>query len=125
MSTSEKKSALPAVFVQVRNSSKRLPGKVMMDIGGQTLIQRLHDRLVNLQPLPVYFLTSNDPSDEILIEHFEEHDISYIRGSLSNVLERFIQAGETLGFEQFFRIGFYNFCAIRFMVLIFCVLYYL
>ena len=90
--------------MQVRYSSKRLPGKVLMDIAGQSLIQRLHDRLLTLQPLPVYFLTSDDPSDDILIEHFKEHNISFFRGSLDNVLERFIIAGEALGFENFFRV---------------------
>ena len=95
---------IPAMLVQVRYSSKRLPGKVLMKIGGQTLIQRIHDRLTSLLPFPVYFLTSTDQTDDVIVDHLEDNKISYYRGNLNNVLERFIMAGESLGYDKFFRI---------------------
>jgi spore coat polysaccharide biosynthesis protein SpsF len=97
-------SGNPAVFVQVRYSSTRLPGKVLMTIGGKTIIQRLYDRLSTLLSFPVFFLTSNESSDDIIIKHLEENNISYFRGSLNNVLDRFIKAGDSLGYNEIFRI---------------------
>lgn len=94
----------PAVFVQVRYSSSRLPGKVLMKIGEMTLIERLYDRLSFFLDLPIVFLTSVHVSDNIIEKHCTEKGIPVFRGDLHNVLNRYVCAGEQLGHEAFFRV---------------------
>jgi len=72
-------------------SSSRLPGKALKTICGRPSISLLIERLKHSQH-PLCCLTSNDPSDDILEDLFMEQGISYFRGSLTNVLERFHQA---------------------------------
>lgn len=97
-------TTLPAVFVQVRFSSTRLPGKVMMKIENQTLIQRLNQRLKSILPFDIVFVTSIESSDDIVCNHFEENNITFFRGDLENVLFRFIEAANITGHTSFYRI---------------------
>lgn len=80
-------------ILQARISSTRLPGKVLMPILGQPMLLRQIERLkrcVEIDRLLV--ATSTDPSDDPLALLCREHGIECARGSLSNVLERFVEA---------------------------------
>lgn len=80
-------------ILQARISSTRLPGKVLMPILGQPMLLRQIERVrrcVEIDRLLV--ATSTDPSDDPLAGLCLDSGIECIRGSLNNVLERFIQA---------------------------------
>lgn len=79
----------PAVAIQARMSSSRLPGKVMMDLCGEPMIRRVYDAC-EASAWDRYILTSNDDSDSCLAIYLSLHQIPYRRGSLENVLSRYV-----------------------------------
>lgn len=74
-------------------TSTRLPGKVLADIEGQPMLARQVERLRRSQRLDDLVLaTSIDPSDDPLVALASELDLPVVRGSLDDVLTRFVQA---------------------------------
>ncbi len=81
--------------IQARMSSRRLPGKVLADLGGKPLIQRVYERTRAAELLDeVYVLTSDDPSDDVLAEALGERDIPFRRGPLHDVRARYLALAE-------------------------------
>jgi spore coat polysaccharide biosynthesis protein SpsF len=79
------------VFIQARMSSTRLPGKVLRNLNGQPVLFWVIDRTKNLG-LETTVLTSNDSSDNFIQEWCEKNEVDCFRGSLNNVLYRFVEA---------------------------------
>jgi spore coat polysaccharide biosynthesis protein SpsF len=80
-------------ILQARTSSSRLPGKVLLPILGQPMILRQIERLKRAQRMDALVLaTSTDPSDDALAAAVTADGMPVHRGSLGNVLERFIDA---------------------------------
>lgn len=76
--------------VQARLSSTRLPGKVLLDVAGKPLIQRVVERVRRAQWIDeVLVLTTLHPSDDPLVSRLEELGLPYRRGLLEDVLSRF------------------------------------
>ena len=92
-----------AVIVQARMSSSRFPGKSLELIGNKPLVYYVVKRL-ELTGLPVIVATSTDASDDILTNYLEGQNIKVFRGSLSNVLNRYITAAEEFGVEEVVRV---------------------
>ncbi len=79
--------------LQARTSSSRLPGKVLLPVLGQPMILRQIERLKRAKRLDALVLaTSTDASDDALAEVVATSGIPVHRGSLDDVLERFITA---------------------------------
>jgi spore coat polysaccharide biosynthesis protein SpsF len=79
--------------LQARTSSSRLPGKVLMPILGQPMILRQIERLKRARGMSALVLaTSTDDSDDGLAQVVAAAGIVVARGSLDDVLERFIAA---------------------------------
>jgi spore coat polysaccharide biosynthesis protein SpsF len=79
--------------LQARTSSSRLPGKVLLPILGQPMILRQIERLKRVRCMDSLVLaTSTDPSDDALAASVAASGVPVYRGSLDNVLERFIGA---------------------------------
>jgi spore coat polysaccharide biosynthesis protein SpsF (cytidylyltransferase family) len=77
--------------IQARMSSSRLPGKVLADLGGKPLIQRVHERVRAAALVDeVFVLTSTDPSDDPLAAELERRGIPFRRGPLEDVLARYL-----------------------------------
>ena len=71
-------------------SSNRLPGKVLEDLGGATVLRRVLDRLGRAEELDgVVLATSTDPSDDPVAAAGAEAGVSVVRGPLTDVLERY------------------------------------
>jgi len=75
------------IGIQARTSSTRLPGKILMDLGGKPMIERVWDAVWG--PFERYILTSKDPSDDDFCRCMQAHNIAHRRGSLANVLSRY------------------------------------
>lgn len=76
--------------VQARLSSTRLPGKVLADVAGKPLIQRVVERTRAARLVDeVIVLTSEEPSDDPLAQAMDELGIPCRRGSLPDVLSRY------------------------------------
>ncbi|MEO9298588.1 aminotransferase class III-fold pyridoxal phosphate-dependent enzyme [Devosia alba] len=82
-------------IVQARMGSTRLPGKVMLDVGGQPLISLLLQRLSRAQTISeIVVATTADPSDDQLAEHVSSLGYRVYRGSRTDVLERYLGAAQ-------------------------------
>lgn len=94
------------VVVQARMSSTRLPGKVLMDVEGKPMLQRQIERLrAGVGDLPVMVATSESPSDEPIDALCERLGTPCFRGSLNDVMLRFIQCAKKHELTHVVRVG--------------------
>jgi spore coat polysaccharide biosynthesis protein SpsF len=78
-------------ILQARSSSTRFPNKVLAVLAGHAMIIQQIKRLKESKLIDkIVVATSIDPSDDLLADLLESEEIPYYRGSLNNVLERFI-----------------------------------
>lgn len=92
-------------IIQARMSSSRLPGKVLLDIGGQPMLARVVERtkragLVDQVMVATTTEASDDPIEDLCLAH------GYLcyRGSLHDVLDRYYQAARQAGAQVIVRI---------------------
>ena len=77
-------------LIQARMSSSRMPGKVMAKILDIPLILLQLERLrLSKKLTDLIVLTSDDKSDDILVELLTKYGIKFYRGQLNNVYERY------------------------------------
>lgn len=73
--------------------STRLPGKVLMRIGGRPLLGYLVDRISRARTLDAIIVaTTTNPRDNAIIEECERRRIPNFRGSEADVLGRYVSA---------------------------------
>ena len=78
------------VIVQARMSSKRLPGKVLMNCFDRPILKWVIDRVRNCSnEIEVVISTSNHESDDVIEEYCKNIGVDCFRGSLENVVDRF------------------------------------
>lgn len=79
-------------------SSTRLPGKVLADVAGAPMIARQVERLRRCRRLDeLAVATSDQPSDDPLARAVEDLGLPVHRGSLEDVLGRFVGALDAFG----------------------------
>jgi spore coat polysaccharide biosynthesis protein SpsF len=79
-------------IVQGRMTSSRLPGKILMDIGGEAMLTRVVSRARRSRSIDqVVVATTNDPTDDAVETLCNSKGIPIYRGSLFDVLDRFYQ----------------------------------
>jgi spore coat polysaccharide biosynthesis protein SpsF len=82
-------------IIQGRMSSSRLPGKILADIAGQPMLQRVFIRTSRAATITeTVFATTTDPSDDPVAEYCEISGIPFTRGSLYDVLDRYYQTAQ-------------------------------
>jgi spore coat polysaccharide biosynthesis protein SpsF (cytidylyltransferase family) len=82
-------------ILQARVSSSRLPGKVLKPILGKPMLFLQIERLMRCRRFHLLVVaTSIDRSDDILAQQCAERGILVYRGSLTDVLDRFIGAAQ-------------------------------
>lgn len=92
-------------ILQARMSSTRLPGKVLMNLAGKTMLEHVYDRvraasLVN----QVVIATTTDPSDDELFTFCKEKGYEVVRGPLEDVLGRFMLAADVFDADIIVRV---------------------
>ncbi len=86
--------------IEARMASKRLPGKMMMDINGKPVIERVVERLKKAKLIDdVIIATTNNKLDDILFEWANSNKVKCFRGSEEDVLERVVGAHEKMHSE--------------------------
>jgi spore coat polysaccharide biosynthesis protein SpsF len=86
---------LNLVVLQARMSSTRLPGKVMSQINGHPMIYWEISRISKAKLVnKIVVAISDQKSDDILADYLDSIHQDYIRGSLDNVLSRYVKAEE-------------------------------
>lgn len=92
--------------VQARMSSERLPGKVLMQLGGQPALDWLLDRLEHAGSLAaVIVATSDAASDDAVAQHCAARGVACHRGPLDDVATRVLEAARAAGLDAFARVN--------------------
>ena len=82
-------------IIQGRMSSSRLPGKILADIAGQPMLQRVFMRTSRAASVSqTLFATTTDPSDDPVAEYCDFNGIPFTRGNLYDVLDRYYHAAK-------------------------------
>lgn len=103
-----KKKPLVAVVI-ARMDSTRFPGKVLVDLGGVSLLELVFARLARIRALEAVVLsTTARPCDDPLAESFASAGGAVIRcppNELDDVAARFIAAADFVGAEYALRVN--------------------
>ncbi|MCF6296413.1 MAG: glycosyltransferase family protein [Flavobacteriaceae bacterium] len=92
-------------IVQARMSSTRLPGKVLLDLGGKPVLQQVFNQISNAKLIDkIVLATSIDSSDDLLEKWAKNSNNLFYRGSLNNVLERYYYAAKEFSADVIVRI---------------------
>ena len=84
---------MAVAILQARMSSSRLPGKVMKPLLGRPMVERQIERLRRCAELErLVVATSDDASDDVLADFLDSIGIDTFRGSLHDVLDRYVGA---------------------------------
>jgi spore coat polysaccharide biosynthesis protein SpsF len=84
-----------SAIVQARMGSSRLPGKVLMDLGGETVLARVVNRLRRSMLLDdIVVATTQSASDDVIVSECERLAVESFRGSEVDVLDRYYQAAQ-------------------------------
>lgn len=93
-------------IVQSRMSSRRLPGKAMLNVQGRVLLGRVVDRLMQAERISRIIVATSDRADDQPIADFcAREDIQCVRGPLDDVARRCRQVVEQVGARAFVRIS--------------------
>lgn len=88
-------------IVQARVGSSRLPGKVLMDIGGKTMVERVLEAASNAERVDAVIAAIPDLSeDDALSFHIRDLGYDVFRGSSDDVLDRFCGAAVLSGMKS-------------------------
>lgn len=82
-------------IIQGRMNSSRLPGKILLDIVGQPMLQRVFMRTSRAGSVQETLIaTTTDPGDDRVAEYCDFSGIPFTRGSQFDVLDRYYQAAK-------------------------------
>jgi spore coat polysaccharide biosynthesis protein SpsF len=92
-------------IIQARMGSTRLPGKVLMDLGGKTALARVVGRLRGAARVhQVVVATTNSVADDAIVQECDRLDVSSFRGSENDVLDRYYRTARACAAETVVRI---------------------
>jgi spore coat polysaccharide biosynthesis protein SpsF len=94
-----------AAIVQARMGSRRLPGKVMLDICGRPLLWHVITRIRNIKGInEIILATSTSEQDKVLLEVASSMGVKGFAGSEEDVLDRYYRAAEKYSADIIVRI---------------------
>ena len=80
------------IIIQARMNSQRLPGKVLKNLKNVPILKWLVEAAKKVcSENKIVVGTSSETSDDILVEWCKKNKIDFYRGSLDNVLKRFVE----------------------------------
>lgn len=83
-------------ITQARFGSSRLPGKVLLEIGGKTLLQIHLERLKRSKMIDKLIVaTTHEPESELICRIASSLGVGCYKGALTDVLDRFYQAAKS------------------------------
>jgi spore coat polysaccharide biosynthesis protein SpsF len=81
-------------IIQARMGSVRLPGKVLMDLGGAPMLVRVIERVGRAHLDQVIVATSSSPADDAVAAVAAATGVPVFRGAETDVLDRFYQTAK-------------------------------
>ena len=96
MSVTSRAGKLKVVaIVQARMGSRRLPGKVLKDLEGESVLARVVNRLRRARLIDeVLVATTDRASDDAIVEECRRWTVSVSRGDQEDVLDRYFRAAQ-------------------------------
>lgn len=92
-------------IVQARMGSSRLPGKVMLDLGGESVLSRVVERVRRAKLVQeVIVATTSHPADQNIVGECGRLAVHCFRGSESDVLDRYYWAATEASADTIIRI---------------------
>jgi spore coat polysaccharide biosynthesis protein SpsF len=93
-------------ILQVRMSSRRLPGKALRAIRGRALLGHVVDRVRCCRSIDgLWIATSTDPDDDAIAEFARMGAVELYRGALDDVASRLLNAGRAAQADALVRIN--------------------
>src|ERR1035441_4103460 len=88
-------------IIQARMGSTRLPGKVLKDLGGETVLARVVNRTRRATLLDeVVVATSVLPADDAIARECEHLQVACFRGDEADVLDRYYRAAQKFAADR-------------------------
>jgi spore coat polysaccharide biosynthesis protein SpsF len=92
-------------IIQARMGSTRLPGKVLKDLCGETVLARVVNRTRRATLLnEVVVATSVQPADDAIVQECGRLSVACFRGDEADVLDRYYRAAEKFSADAIVRI---------------------
>ena len=90
-----RKEMIVSAIIQARMNSKRLPGKIMMEIRNKPILEILIERVRQCKTLDrIIIATTEQKEDDVIEEFCIKKKINYVRGSEKDVLSRHLLAAK-------------------------------
>lgn len=83
------------IIIQARIGSSRLPGKVLMPLGGTVVLDYVVERCKQVHDVDkVVVATSTLKQDDVIARWCQQHHVPYFRGSEEDVLSRYYECAK-------------------------------
>jgi spore coat polysaccharide biosynthesis protein SpsF len=92
-------------IIQARMGSTRLPGKVMKDLAGDTVLARVVERVRRASEIEaVVIATTHQTADDSIVDECRRLKVRVFRGEVNDVLDRYYHAAKEVRAEAIVRI---------------------
>lgn len=93
-------------IIQARTGSTRLPYKVLFDLAGASMLERVIERVSGASSVfdKLVVATSTNPDDAVIVDICNSIGVSSFRGSESDVLDRYHRTAQAFGANEVIRI---------------------
>jgi spore coat polysaccharide biosynthesis protein SpsF len=99
------RTPLVVAIVQARTGSTRLPGKVLLPLGGEPILSHVLRRTARARRIDrVVVATTTDPADDAIVDLADRQAWTVVRGSLDDVLDRYLMAARLVDADVVVRI---------------------
>jgi len=89
-------------FITARLKSSRLKQKILLDLNGKSVLDRVIERAKQVKGIDgIVLCTSTNPQDSILYDNALNNKIKFYAGSEDDVLERLLGAAKYFGYDAF------------------------
>ena len=89
-------------LITARLKSERLPLKIIKDLNGKTVIERLIDRIKEIKDITdIVLCTSTNFQDKPLVDIAQKNNIYYFNGDEDDVLKRLLDAAKFFNLDYF------------------------
>ena len=92
-------------IIQARIGSSRLPGKVLFDLAGKTMVERIIERVKKIEQLDsIIIATTTDSDDDAIVVEADRLGVESFRGHPTDVLDRYYHTANTHNAEAITRV---------------------
>src|SRR3989339_17101 len=92
-------------IIQARTGSSRLPGKIMLEVLGKTILEYFIERVRKARSIAgIIIATTIKNSDSRIVEAAERLGLDVYRGSEDDVMDRFYQAAKLFKVQHIIRV---------------------